>query len=395
MPSCQQSPAVSNLRISGEGDDISGLLAMLGGITDPRKARGKIYSLSFMLASALVATLAGATGLREIGSRVADFGQDLLARLGAPFDHFTGRYRAPSEKAIRALFEKMDVAAVDAAFGAWLFAHAVWEPGEDIVLAMDAKVLRGAWSEGNKQVTLLSAMVHANGLVAGQVRVPDGTNEITQVAALLENLPDISGPVVATLDAVHTQHETAFLLVEHGIDYALTVKGNQPTLYRKTFEQTLPLLQKPPQHEVEERGHGRIKKWQAWTTEAKGIGFPEVATAAVIRRDEFDLKGIRVSREYAHILTSVAGNRATAAYIHRLIRGHWGIENEIHYPRDTAWREDANQTRTGNSPHTLASFRNLAIGIIRRNGIRKIKETLEYIAGDRDRVLPLLATACH
>jgi len=238
-------------------------------------------------------------------------------------------------------------------------------------------------------------MLQGQGAVVAQVRIPDDTNEITQVEELIEKLPDLPGRPVATLDAIHTQHDTATLVAKAGLDYLMTVKGNQPTLQRQTFEKILPLLQEPPHHEAEERGHGRIKNWQTWATKADGIDFPHAATAGVIRRDEFDLKGVRVSREHALILTSTPSERATAAYIHNHIRGHWGIENEIHYTRDTAWREDANPTYTGNTNHTLASFRNLALGIIRLNQIRKIKETLEDIAADRYRALPLLVTACN
>ncbi|WP_238431148.1 ISAs1 family transposase [Frankia nepalensis] len=375
--------------------DISSLLTMLGRVPDPRDPRGRIFSLSFVLAVTLVATLTGAKCLRELGSRIADLPQPLLVRLGAPFDHFHGIFRAPSEKTVRLLLKTIDVDALDLAFGAWLFAQATRAWGEQLAIAIDGKILRGAWSGENTQVRLLSAMLQGKGVVVAQVRVPDDTNEITQVADLVGKLPETLGRPAVTLDAVHTQHDTTDVVVKAGMDYVLTIKGNQPTLERQTFERILPLLQEPPHHEAEERGHGRIKKWRTWATNADGIDFPHAATAGVIRRDEFDLQGARVSREHALILTSAPGGRATAAYLHTHIRGHWGIENEIHYTRDTAWREDANPTYTGNTNHTLASFRNLAIGVIRLNQIRRIKETLEYIAADRYRALPLLVTACN
>lgn len=394
VPSCQPAPGMSTNPFDPERYDISSLLTMLGRVPDPRDPRGRIYSLSFVLAATLVATLAGAKCLRELGGRIADLPQPLLACLGAPFDHFRGIRRAPSEKTVRVLLKEIDVDALDVAFGAWLFAQATRERGEQIALAIDGKVLRGAWSGENTQVRLLSAMLQGDGVVVAQVRVPDDSNEITQVEELIGKFPDMPGRPVATLDAIHTQHDTADVIVKAGLDYMMTVKGNQPTLKRKTFERILPLLQEPPHHEAEERGHGRIKKWQTWATTADGIDFPHAATAGVIRRDEFDLRGVRVSREHALILTSTPTDRATAAYLHTHIRGHWGIENEIHYTRDTAWREDTNPTYTGNTNHTLASFRNLALGIIRLNQTRNIKETLERVAADRYRALTLLVTAC-
>jgi hypothetical protein len=381
--------------IDCEQCDISSLLTMLGQVPDPRDPRGQLYGISFLLAVTLVAILTGTKSLREIGSRAADLSPLLLARLGAPYDHFRGSYRTPSEKTIRETLKKIDVDALDVCFGAWLFAQAVWKKSEEIALAIDGKVLRGAKVDEKTQVKLLSAMIQGRGLVVGQIRVPDDTNETTQVKTLVDKLPKMPGRPTATLDAAHTQHDTARLLVENGIDYILTAKGNQPTLQKQTYDRVLPLLQEEPHHEVEERGHGRIKKWQTWVTTADGIEFPHVATAGIIRRDEFGLDGVRVTREYALILTSATGDRATAPYIHTHVRGHWGIENEIHFTRDTSWREDNDLTYTGNTNHTLASFRNLATGIIRLNDIRKIKETLERIAADRHRVLPLLITACN
>lgn len=383
---------MSTALLDAECCDISSLLETLGEIPDPRDQRGRIYSLSFLLAVILVATLTGAKCPREFHRRVADLPQSLLAVLGAPRDFFFGGYRTPSEKTIRLLLRKIDVDALDTAFGSWLCARAA--PGQ-VAFAIDGKVLRGAWSGEDTQVRLLSAMLHGKGAVIAQVRIPDDTNEITQVQELVTKLPKMPGRPVATLDAIHTQHDTAKLLVKTGLDYIFTIKGNQPTLERQTFERILPLLQEAPHHEVEERAHGRIKNWRTWTTTAERINFPHVETAGVIRRDEFDLTGVRISREHALILTSTPSERATAAYLHNHIRGHWGIENEIHYTRDTAWREDANPTYTGNTNHALASFRNLAIGVIRLSGTRKIKETIEHIAADRYRALQLLATVCN
>ncbi|WP_131785498.1 transposase family protein [Protofrankia symbiont of Coriaria ruscifolia] len=133
--------------------DISSLLTMLDRVPDPRDPRGRIYSLSFVLAVILVATLTGAKCLRELGGRIADLPQPLLACLGAPFDSFLGIHRAPSEKTVRLLLKTIDVDALDVAFGTWLFAQATRKRGEQLALAIDGKVLRGAWSDENTQVS--------------------------------------------------------------------------------------------------------------------------------------------------------------------------------------------------------------------------------------------------
>ncbi|THJ21994.1 ISAs1 family transposase, partial [Candidatus Frankia alpina] len=134
------------------------------------------------------------------------------------------------------------------------------------------------------------------------------------------------GRTIATFDAAHTQFKTAIHLRGRGIDYVMNTKGNQPTLYRQVFDRRLPLLQQKPGHQ-EERSHGRIKRWTVWTTTAEGIRFPYARTVAVIRREEFDLTGARLTKEYAFIITSLRKERATPTAIHTHVRQHWGIEN--------------------------------------------------------------------
>jgi hypothetical protein len=140
---------------------------------------------------------------------------------------------------------KIDVDTLGAALGAWLCARAA---RAQVALTIDGKVLHGAWSGDDTQVRLLSAMLHGEGVVVAQVRVPEDTNEFTQVEELVGRLPDIPGRPVVTCDTVHAQHATAELLVKAGMDYIFTIKRNQPTLERKIFELVLPFLQEAPHH---------------------------------------------------------------------------------------------------------------------------------------------------
>ncbi|MCA1677219.1 MAG: ISAs1 family transposase, partial [Actinobacteria bacterium] len=108
-------------------------------------------------------------------------------------------------------------------------------------------------------------------------------------------------------------------------------------------------------------------------------------------RDVLDLAGVGLSKEFAFVITSSPSNRSGAADVNTHPRKHWGIENKSHYVRDTVWREDANQTYTGNDPQAVATLRNLAVGLLRLNGVDCIKETTERICRDRNRALPFLA----
>jgi predicted transposase YbfD/YdcC len=166
------------------------------------------------------------------------------------------------------------------------------------------------------------------------------------------------------------------------------VKGNQPSLLESVFAKLLPLLRGGPGHSVNERGHGRINVWDTWVTDAAGIDFPGVVRVACIHRKVFTLAGECRSKELAWVLSSAD---ATAEDFHTYVRSHRGIENKSHHVRDTTWSEDAHQAHTGNGPRVMATMRNLANGILRLNGVSDIKRTVEGIARDRHRALPLLS----
>lgn len=367
---------------------------MLGTIVDRRGARGKIYGLVFVLAASLVAVLAGAKNFQEIADHVVDLPPPLLRKLGGVWCWFRRRFRAPSNDTIRRVLTNVDAAALDLAVGAWLHERTKRSSDGLLRLAIDGKVLRGAWTAENEQFTLFSAMIHREGITVAQVQVPADTKEITQVKALLDSVSVRDGDrVVVTMDAAHTQRGTAeYLAGTRGFDYVTTCKGNQPKLLKSVFDKAAPLVRTPPHHRVEERAHGRISQWSTWVTDAEGIDFPYARQIGCIRRDGFDLGGQRVTKEYAWIITSATPERARATDLHDHVREHWGIENKSHYVRDTTWREDAHQARTGSGPQVMATLRNLAAGLLRLNGHHTIKKATEAICRDRTRALPLLAT---
>jgi predicted transposase YbfD/YdcC len=375
--------------------DISSLLGMLGQILDRRGNKGKVYLQSYVLAATVVATLAGADGIASIARWAKRIPQPMLALLGAPYCYFLRRYRVPSAKVMNLILRNIDIAALDIQIGLWLYEQRQLNNGSELAIAIDGKVLRGAWVDEWTQVKLLSAMIHGQGLVIGQIRIPDDTNEITQIENILDALPDLPEGTPITADAAHTQVDTAKAIAARNMIYVLFAKGNQKGLQKKIIKRVELLIEEPAHHVVEERTRGLIKRWETWVTTAEGIEFPHIKTVGAIRRDVFDRSGRPLTREFALPLTNATIDRATAAWVHAKTRGHWGIENEVHYPRDTAWREDNDLAYTGDTNHAMASLRNLSLGIIRLNGTRKIKETLEEVAANRRVALDLIVTACN
>jgi predicted transposase YbfD/YdcC len=390
--------------------DVAGvgkLVEMLGGVADPRKPRGVRHRIGAVLAVTVFAVLAGARNFREAGDRVADLPQELLALAGCRLHPLTGRYVVPSEPTIRRVAHGIDADAADQQVCRWMRERAAAvavamtsaaAPAGDhglIGVAMDGKTVRNTIAPGSpegSEVKLFSAMLHSEAIVIAQLKVPDGTNEITQVEALLTGI-DLTG-VVITGDAAHAQHSTAtYLTRERGGDYALTVKGNQPTLLAQ-ITAALPNAASGTEHHItEDHGKGRIVRRSIWVAAAIGVDFPGAAQVFRIRRDTFDHKGNRLSKEVVHGVTSLTATQAGPEVIARFIRQHWGIENKIHWVRDVAYREDHQHAYSGSGAHTMAILRNLALGLLRLAGITQITRTLQRIAADRTRIMPILAAA--
>jgi hypothetical protein len=370
---------------------------MLALVPDPRNARGKQYLIGFLLGVIVVAVLAGAGNYSEIARRAADTSQEMLRELGSPWDWHRSCYRWPSKTAIRNLLDEIDGDEMDEIVGKWLFENSDSAAGSEWEIALDGKVMRGAWTAENEKVALFSAVKHRDAVTIAQVSVPDGTDETSQAAALLENLDALGttggGAVLVTLDAVHTSRETAREIKKRPqFDYLMNVKGNRPWLLESAFAKIAPETRNPPADIMRERSRGQARQWSCWTVAADGIDFPAASQIALIIREIFDLSGQRVSKELALMITSRPPGKMTAAQINRNTRNHWVIENKSHYIRDTVYREDHNQTWTGHGPHVLAIARNLAIGLMRMKGVRAIKETTEWIAADRTRALKFMST---
>ncbi len=378
-----------------EDADTSDLLDMLASISDPRKSRGKQHAIGYILAICVVAALAGAKNYREIASQAKDMPQQLLKEMGAKWCWFTLRYAYPAKTTIRNVLVNIDAAALDAITCSWIFAHAVKDSAKnDWEIAVDGKVLRGAWTDANDKVTLFSAMIHDPAVTVAQVRVPDGTNEITQADAILGamKIPD-GNSVLITMDAAHAQTETAESLAgKPDVDYLIKLKGNQPSLQKTVFDKVLPLLGGTPHDIMEEHARGQIKKWSCWVAEAEGTDFPHVSQCAFIRREIFEVSGTRISKEHALVLTSRNAEKMTASDLNRHTRNHWKIENKSHYIRDTTYQEDHGQAWAGEGPQALSSIRNLAIGLLRLKGVKAIKETTQEIGRDRMRAVRYMTT---
>jgi predicted transposase YbfD/YdcC len=322
-----------------------------------------------------VAMLCGARSQSAIADWGRFRGQPWLRRLG-----FTQR-RGPSQATLSRLFQAVPHATVEAVLGRWAeqvlrLCPLTSAPADtDAVLdgiALDGKRLRGSARQGASDAHLLSAFSHRLQVVLGQVGVSDKTNEIGAADELLLALV-LEGRVV-TADALLTQQEIARTILASQGDYLLVVKENQAQLHTDILLAFAPDADRVGMVgtacTVDLHG-GRIEQRRLTATTAL-VGYsdwPGLQQALQLERRVIQkATGQLIRQETAYAVTSCPPERATPAQLLALWRGHWRIENQLHYIRDVTFDEDRATVRAGHAPQVMAAFRNTALGLLRRLG---------------------------
>jgi predicted transposase YbfD/YdcC len=337
------------------------------------------HRLPVILAVGLAAVLAGARSFAAIGEWVADQPEPALAGLGV------GTGGRPTESTIRRALARLDADLLDQVIGAflWTRTHVV---ASRRVIAIDGKTVRGARTANAVAPHLVAAFDHLSGTVLGQVAVAAKSNEIPAVRDLLACF-DLTGAVV-TVDAMHTQIDTATAITSAGGDYLFTVKKNQPGLHQTCKD--LP-WKDVPSHRVTTTGHGRrVTRTIKVVAAPAWVDFPGAAQIAQVRRTV--TRGGTKSVEVVYLITSADHHGAPPATLAAWVQGHWGIENRLHWVRDVTFDEDRSQVRTGNAPQVMATLRNTVISLLRLTGATNIAKALRHHARHPDQAIACLLT---
>jgi predicted transposase YbfD/YdcC len=361
-------------------------------VTDPRDARGVRHSLAAMLAMAAVAVAAGARSIAAIWEWAADAPQGVLAALGARWDPRRARYVAPSEPALRRVLGLVDGDQLDAVVSAWVLDHC--EPAVPTVdsgfaaVALDGKSLRGTFARaGGAGVHLMAGITHHTGIVVGQRLVPRGDSEVTWLAPVLDQVTDLVG-VVITADTLHTTRAHARYITGRGGHYVFVAKKQLHRLHNLLHSLDWTAAE---QHTRQDTGHGRAEQRTLKVLPTpEEIDFPGAAQAFRITRQRTELASGKQESHTWVGLTDLNAQHATPAQIAVLVRGHWHIENRLHWVRDVTYGEDHSRVRTGTTPRAMASLRNLAISALRMTGATNIAQALRTMARDITRPLRLL-----
>ena len=249
--------------------------------------------------------------------------------------------------------------------------QAVQEGTENRLLASDGKALRGSYDrrDGKAAIHMVSAWATENKLSLGQVVVDEKSNEITAIPALLRLL-DVSGALV-TIDAMGCQKEIADRIREGGGDYVLAVKQNQPTLHEQVEAAISEALEGDAEdldeHQTVERGHGRQETRTCAIFAAPGSVDPEglwrdLNAVGMAITESVDSQGRCRSEVRYYILSVLLSAKEFAG----AVRGHWGIENNLHWQLDVSFREDGCRVRTDHAPANLSVIRRFALGLLKR-----------------------------
>ncbi len=376
------------------------LVDALAAVPDPRAARGVRHGVLSVLLLSACAVLAGARSYAAIAEFAHDAGREVLDALQAgPV--------APDESTIRRVLQRLDPDALDAALRAWTLTrsaarqpHAMADQRQARprreqrrVLAVDGKTVRGARRPDGSRAHLVAVFDQASATVLTQREIADKGGEVAVFAPLLDTL-DLTD-VLITADALHTQRGHAYYLHARGAHYLMTVKANQPTLLRRL--QQLPWHRIGPAARTRARGHSRVETRTISVVALHPIPdrngtefFPHATQAIKLVRRRRTLSGRwRTTTVYA--ITSLPGWQTEPALLATWIRGHWAIENRLHWVRDVTFDEDRSQVRTAGGPQVMAALRNLAITALRLADVTNIAAGLRHHARNPHRSLATYA----
>lgn len=333
------------------------LMDCLGELEDPRDAsNGTLYDFREMLVIAICASLCDMDTCEDF-SFWAEARQPWLKKF------LTLKNGIPSSATFYRLFRALDPKQFEAFFRRWVsqIVPAAALPGQ---MAIDGKTIRGSADGARRPTHIVSAFSTDLGIVFGQERVEQKSNEITAIPELLEALY-VKGFLVS-IDAMGCQKEIARKIIDKGGDYLLMVKGNQPALLEKVSaafgtEHRADM----PRFEHLDASHGRVVSQLTWTAPATRATidsqeWPQCKTIAMVASLR-QVGGKTSDLEQRYYISS---RELTPEAMAKAIRGHWAVENKLHWMLDVNFSEDACRVKKDNAPEILSLIRRVVINML-------------------------------
>jgi len=328
------------------------------------------YPLIEILFLCISAIVSGMEGWEDI----EDFGNSKVNWLRKFFPYENG---IPKHDTIARVMSVISPKAIQERFVKWVQCVANLTEGE--IIAIDGKQACRSYDKRNRKsaIHMVSAWACGNGIVLGQQKTEDKSNEITAIPKLLELL-EIKGCII-TIDAMGCQKDIAKKIKEKGADYVLSLKGNKGKLndaVRDFFETAITEEFKNIQKDVYEefdKGHGRIE-----TRRCYAVSLPSYMKdfkddwqglkSLICLQSKRDL-GEKVEQENRYYITSLAPHAEALA---KAVRSHWGVENSLHWVLDMTFKEDDSRIRRGVAAENMTVMKHLAINLLKKDQKNKV-----------------------
>lgn len=358
--------------------EVGSLRDVLEDVADARDPRGKRWPQVVVLLLALLAKLAGEDKLRGIAQwinlRIGWLNRTLQLR-----PRFNRKHQLSGPHATtysRVLGNAIDVQQLEQRVHEFMAGLPC--TGWAIQVTLDGKKIHGTLSPDNPSgVYLLGVFLPQVGVVLLQAAIEAHQSELTVAPQVLECL-DLQGKVV-TADALFTQRDLSMQIVAAGGEYLWKVKDNQPRLLAD-----IALVCEPPSAQPElkrapadrriasrvDKSHGRLER-RTLTVSADLRGYLDWPHAEQVFKYEYHYQELTSGQRGSRVtygITSLRVDEADAAWLLRTLRGHWTIENGVHYRRDVTLQEDACHLRRGHAAHVMAILNNLVLSLVLRLG---------------------------
>jgi predicted transposase YbfD/YdcC len=360
---------------------LAALLDHFAGIEDPRDVRRILHPLPEILLLVVCGTIADCDDYEDIagwGAAHLDF-----LRRHLPYEH-----GVPGERWLTILMNRINPALFAAAFAAWV--RESW-PEKASLVAIDGKTSRRSHdrSAGAAPLHLVSAFATTARLVLAQEAVPDKASELAAIPPLLERLGTEDGlkGALVSIDAVATNAEIARAIAAQGADWLLAVKANQPSLRAEVEAAFAEAGARLEAHADLDKGHGRIEERRtavlgetAWLEGTRRFpGELRLPGAACLVRAETRVEAKGTTRtETRYFISSRALSPVDAA---AAIRGHWAIENRLHWVLDVTFADDQSRLRKGHGARNMATVRHFALNLVRQADDKRSIKSRRKIAG--------------
>jgi len=373
---------------------LAGVVKHFESLPDPRDTRNQRHLLGDVIVISVCGVIVGCKGPTSI-ERWAKAKQDWLEKL---LELPCG---IPSRDCIRRILSALKPEAFQQCFQQWIAACLLCNNNDtQRTIAIDGKTMRRSHDRaaGLGPLHIVSAWASEQGVALGQLATEEKSNEITAIPELLDQI-DIGGAVV-TIDAMGCQKAIAKMIINGGGDYVLAVKENQPKLYKaiqaffnEQMERDLKHIEHR-RHETRDKGHGRVEERyyylaklpKSFPLQKQWPGLKAIGMAINMTTD-------KDGNERGEVRFFIVSRYMSGKRFGQAVRGHWGIENSLHWVLDVTFDEDQSRARERSLADNLSWLRRFAISLLKRHPSKhSIKGKSEIAGWDNEFLLQVLTT---